>query len=255
MCARWRENNFLFSCLGGPAAPAACGVLIVDVGHRERGDSSPVELLDGNRGTVGSAACARRRGNNFLLSCLGGPAAPAAHDLLVVNVGHCRRGGTAAPASRDLVVVASPGPRGLFYSIGSTATLGLNDLFFSVGSRGLSAGASPDGPPVGYALASAMARQLATTAASEVGQASSPLRAAALPPLAVPLPERRPKKNRQRFRVGTVHHILGKQRRKRRSRHLGVAGVVVGAMHGGAWLAVPSLERRARWGGCMPPFR
>ena len=56
------------------------------------------------------------------------------------------------------------------------ATLGLNDLFFSVGSCWLSAGASPDGPPVGYALASAMARQLATTAASEVGQASSPLR-------------------------------------------------------------------------------
>ena len=57
-----------------------------------------------------------------------------------------------APVVLALRFLASPGPRGLFYSIGSTVTLGLDDLFFSVGSRGLSTSASLDGSPVGSGL-------------------------------------------------------------------------------------------------------
>jgi len=57
-----------------------------------------------------------------------------------------------APVVLALRFLASPGPCGLFYSIGSTVTLGFKDLFFSVGSRGLSAGASLDGSPVGSGL-------------------------------------------------------------------------------------------------------
>jgi hypothetical protein len=57
-----------------------------------------------------------------------------------------------APVVLALRFLASPDPRGLFYSIGSTVTLGLDDLFFSVGSRGLSTSASLDGSPVGSGL-------------------------------------------------------------------------------------------------------
>jgi len=61
-------------------------------------------------------------------------------------------GFVSAPVVLALRFLASPSPRGIFYSIGSTVTLGLNNLFFSVGSRGLSAGASLDGSPVGPGL-------------------------------------------------------------------------------------------------------
>jgi len=66
--------------------------------------------------------------------------------------GRSMGGLVSAPVVLALRFLASPGPCGLFYSIGSTVTLGFKDLFFSVGSRGLSAGASLDGSPVGSGL-------------------------------------------------------------------------------------------------------
>ncbi len=101
----------------------------------------------------------------------------------------------------------------------------------------MSAGASPDGPPVGYDLG--LRDGPPVTLASLVGQASSSACAAALPPLAAPPMERRPKKNGQRFCVGPFPHGVGQTTPQTTLPTLGGRGHR-GWLHSGGRLGWPS---------------
>ena len=125
--------------LGGPVKIGSASAL-----------SSPLGFFAGRR----PRQLRQHLASKQLRQHLRAPHPPACMGLAVgLHGGGRSMGGlVSAPVVLALRFLASPGPRGLFYSIGSTVTLGLDDLFFSVGSRGLSTSASLDGSPVGSGL-------------------------------------------------------------------------------------------------------